>query len=84
MYGKQFKDSRQGGNKVSPEKVRTGSGATSPSGSEVYSEEDYRPSSNDHQEETPTAHDACARGRDRMLRSSRKCNEYVYEFRENH
>ena len=52
MYGKQFKDSRQGGNKVSPEKVRTGSGATSPSGSEVYSEEDYEPSSKDHQEET--------------------------------
>ena len=47
-------------------------------------EEDYRPSSNDHQEETPTAHDTCARGRDHMLRSSRKCNEYVYEFRENH
>jgi len=47
-------------------------------------EEDDEPSSNDHQEETPTAHDACARGRDRMLRSSQKCNEYVYEFWENH
>ena len=62
---------------MSPEKVRTGTGATPPSGSEVYSKEDYGPSSNDHQEETPTAHDACARGRDRMLRSSQKCNEYV-------
>jgi len=52
---------------VSPEQLRTGSGATPPSGSEVYSEEDYGPSSNEHQEETRTAHDACARGRDRML-----------------
>ena len=76
---------------MSTEQVRTGSGATPPSGSEVYSEDDYepsqgrlRPSSNDQQEETPTAHDACTRGRDHMLRSSQKCNEYLYEFRENH
>jgi len=59
-------------------------GATPSSGSEIYSEEDYGPSSNAHQEETPTAHDACVRGRDCMLRSSQKCNEYIYEFWENH
>ena len=47
-------------------------------------EEDYRPLSNDHQDKTLTAHDACARERDRMLRCSQKCNEYVYKFRENH
>ena len=69
---------------MSPEQVRTGLGAISPSGSEVYSGKDYEPLSNNHQEETPTAHDACVRGRDRMLMDTRKCNKYVYEFQENH
>lgn len=55
---KQLKDTRQGGDKASPEQVRTGLGATPSSRSEVYSEEEYEPSSNDYQE-TPTAHDAC-------------------------
>jgi len=69
---------------MSPEKVKTGTAATPPSGSEVYSKEDYGPSYNDHQEETPTAHDTCAWVRDCMLRSSWKGNEYVYKFQENH
>ena len=93
MCGKQLKDTRQGGDKASPEQVRTGSGATPPLGSEVYNEEDYEPSRGRLQafiqrppggDPPPTAHDACARERDRMLSSSRKCNEYVYVFRENH
>ena len=47
-------------------------------------EEDDEPSSHNYQEETPTAHNAQARGRDRMLIGSQKYNVYVYEFWENH
>ena len=59
---------------MSTEQVRTGSGATPPSGSEVYSKEDDGPSSHDHWEETPTTHNTRVKGRDRMLRGSRKYN----------
>jgi len=59
---------------MSTEQVRSGAGATPPSESEVYSEEHNEPSSPD----------TCARGRDCVLRGSQKCNEYVYEFWENH
>jgi len=42
------------------------------------------PSSNAHQEETPSAHKACVRGRDCTLRGSQKYNECVYKLWENH
>jgi len=44
MVWEQLKDTQRGGDKMSTEQVRTGLGATPPSGSEVYSEEDYEPS----------------------------------------
>jgi len=76
---------------MSTEKVRTGSGLPLPHCQKVTArksmslrKEDNGPSSNNHQEETPTAHDTCVRWRDHMLRDSWKCNEYVYEFQENH
>jgi len=45
-------------------------------------EEDNGTSSDDYQEENPTAHDACTRRRSCMLRDSWKYN--VYKLRENH
>ena len=76
---------------MSIEQVRTGSGATPPSGSEVYSKIDYEPSQGRRRAfiqqppgRDPTAQDAYARGRECMLKGSQKYNEYVSEFRENH